>query len=283
VLIVGGGPVGLSAAISLARQGTRSVLVEQRPSTTNHPKARAVNVRTMELLRQWGVADDLMRRVLPQDYWRFVWCTSMTGRELARVSDPEGEGTDHSPMDRQIVAQDAVEEVLHRHGRSLPLASLRFSTRCIDFLQRDNGVTAEVECRETGKRETIEARYLIAADGAASPIRSKLGISMRGPAALSHQASIYFRADLTSYSAHRPADIYYCVDGIWVASSARTSPPNTAAPRSADPSACPICRLRSSTPRSGPLGPRWLSASGTGGSCSPATRRIACRPPGASA
>ena len=52
VLIAGGGPVGLSTAILLARHGIRCLLVERKASTTNHPKARAINVRTMELVRQ---------------------------------------------------------------------------------------------------------------------------------------------------------------------------------------------------------------------------------------
>ena len=217
VLIVGGGPVGLSAAVALARQGVRSLLVEQHPSTTDHPKARAVNLRTMELLRQWGGEGALMRRVLPQDYWRFIWCTTMTGKELARITDPDGEGSEMSPTDRQIVAQDAVEEVLYGLARSLPASSVRFSTRCLGFQQLDDRVVAEVESLESGERETIAARYLIAADGAGSRIRRRLGIAMNGPGALSHQASIYFRADLTPYSAHRPADIYYCTEGIWIA------------------------------------------------------------------
>lgn len=217
VLIVGGGPVGLSTAIALARQGVRSVLVERHPSTTDHPKARAINVRSMELFRQWEVEEWVMDRALPQSFWRFIWCTTMTGRELARVSNPDGEGTDKSPTDRQIVSQDVVEEALFRRASSLAEVDLRFSTRCLGFSQSDGGVAAEVENLETGGRETIEARYLIAADGATSRIRDALGIAMRGPAALSHQASIYFRCDLTPYSAHRPADIYYCVDGIWIA------------------------------------------------------------------
>jgi putative polyketide hydroxylase len=52
VLIAGGGPVGLSAAILLARRDIRALLVERHPSTTGHPKARGVNTRTVELFRQ---------------------------------------------------------------------------------------------------------------------------------------------------------------------------------------------------------------------------------------
>ena len=57
VLIVGGGPVGLSASLLLARHGARSLLVERHPGTSIHPKARGINVRTMEVFRQAGAED----------------------------------------------------------------------------------------------------------------------------------------------------------------------------------------------------------------------------------
>ena len=49
VLIVGGGPVGLVASVCLSRLGVASLLVERHPSTTVHPKARNLNLRTMEI------------------------------------------------------------------------------------------------------------------------------------------------------------------------------------------------------------------------------------------
>lgn len=51
VLIVGGGPVGLTASLLLSRHGVRSLLVERHPGTSMHPKARGLNVRTLELFR----------------------------------------------------------------------------------------------------------------------------------------------------------------------------------------------------------------------------------------
>ena len=55
VLIVGGAPVGLTASILLSQAGIRSLLVERHPGTAVHPKARAINARTMEIYRQCGV------------------------------------------------------------------------------------------------------------------------------------------------------------------------------------------------------------------------------------
>jgi len=72
VLICGRGPVGLSAAILLARLGVRSMLVERHPSTTDHPKARGFSTRTMEILRPWGIEASLREQALPSGALRFI-------------------------------------------------------------------------------------------------------------------------------------------------------------------------------------------------------------------
>jgi 2-polyprenyl-6-methoxyphenol hydroxylase-like FAD-dependent oxidoreductase len=53
VLVVGGGPTGLALSLALSRVGTGSLLVDKHAGTSNHPKATVVNVRTMELCRQF--------------------------------------------------------------------------------------------------------------------------------------------------------------------------------------------------------------------------------------
>ena len=55
IVIVGGGPVGLSMAMQLHRFGIGFVLVERSEGVTDHPKARGVDIRSMELFRRWGV------------------------------------------------------------------------------------------------------------------------------------------------------------------------------------------------------------------------------------
>ena len=73
VLIVGAGPVGLSAAILLARLGIRSLVIERHPSTTDHPKARGFFTRTMEILRPCDVEAQLRANALPSGAFRFIW------------------------------------------------------------------------------------------------------------------------------------------------------------------------------------------------------------------
>src|SRR5215469_8228083 len=80
VLIVGGGPVGLSASILLSRLGIRSLLVERHPRVGPQPRARGVSVRTMEIFRPWGIEGALRAvAVSPEQFSRYVWAETMTG------------------------------------------------------------------------------------------------------------------------------------------------------------------------------------------------------------
>ncbi len=59
MVIAGTGPAGLVAAVTLARNGIRSLLVERNPGLSPLPRATAVSTRTMELLRSWGLEDEV--------------------------------------------------------------------------------------------------------------------------------------------------------------------------------------------------------------------------------
>ena len=71
VLICGRGPVGLSAAILLARLGVRSTLVEVTPRRRTIPR-RGFSTRTMEILRPWGIEASLREQALPSGALRFI-------------------------------------------------------------------------------------------------------------------------------------------------------------------------------------------------------------------
>src|ERR1700753_1592205 len=59
VLISGGGPVGLTASLLLSQHGVKSLMVERHPGTALTPKARGINARTMEMVRQRGIDADV--------------------------------------------------------------------------------------------------------------------------------------------------------------------------------------------------------------------------------
>ena len=148
-LIVGAGPVGLSAAILLARLGIRSLVIERHPSTTDHPKARGFFTRTMEILRPWDVEVQIRANALPSGAFRFIWVESLAGREIGRVEPPRRDVPGpFSPTYVCMAAQDAFEAALRDHALTYPQIDLRFSTA---FVQDASSVATTLRNRDTGE------------------------------------------------------------------------------------------------------------------------------------
>ena len=211
VLIVGGGPVGLSSSLLMSRHGVRSLLLERHPGTSIHPKARGLNVRTLELLRVWGLEPAV--RAAAKDLERaldVVWAPTLLAPESKRL--PYGGAGERqvadSPTTSVGCAQDKLEPVLREAASSYELADLRFGHELLALDQNSNGVMATVVDRESGQERVVRAAWVIAADGAQSRIRSVLGIRMAGPGELGHRMGIYFRADLREVGHERPALLY---------------------------------------------------------------------------
>ena len=196
VVIVGGGPVGLSMAILMQRFGIDFVLLERNLATTDHPKARGTYTRTMEIFRQWGI-DGLMRRHgLPDGSDFFTFCASMSGHEWGRTQPEPNAG--HSPCWKVIQSQDTVEEELLDHTKRSPLGRILFGHEFLHYEEGATGITVASRDTRSGETATWQAQYLVAADGATSAVRRQAGIEMRGPATLAVMANEYWHADLSN-------------------------------------------------------------------------------------
>ena len=101
------------------------------------------------------------------------------------------------PVSGIFVTQDMLEPVLvdvaREHG-----GDVRFYTECVGVEQDDDSVTATLKDRESDVVSTVRADYLIAADGAGSPIRTQLNVPITGRGTMGHLLNILFRADLKS-------------------------------------------------------------------------------------
>lgn len=211
VLIVGGGPVGLSASLLMSRHGVRSLLVERHPGTSIHPKARGLNVRTLELFRVWGIEPAVRAAAKALERATdVVSAATLLGPETRRI--PYGGGGEleaaDSPTTGAGCAQDKLEPVLREAAASYGVGELRFGEELTGLEQDKQHVTATILDRESGLERTIHAKWLIAADGAESTIRSMVGIGMTGSRDLFHRMGIYFRADLEDVGRDRPALLY---------------------------------------------------------------------------
>ena len=192
VLIAGGGPIGLTAAIALGRRNIPAILVNERFETASHPKCNNTNSRTMEHMRRLGVADDVQARSLPPNVAReYAYVTRFCGYEFARMGRPhpymdKGKkvggtpGFLHSPETPQYIPQTRLEPVLKEHAEKQQSVSVRFGWKVISIEEREDGITALVENVTTKEQEKISAKYMVAADGARSLARHTLGIDMKG-------------------------------------------------------------------------------------------------------
>lgn len=215
VLIVGGGPVGLMMSCLLSRHGVPSLLVEQNDSTTDHPQAHVVNLRTMELFQQLGVADDIYAESLSPQWASAVrWVSSMTGTEYAQISTGPTEeqmisAAQMTPAIPASCPQDRVEPVLLARAKQ-GIGDVWYGAKLVTHTTLNKGVEAVIE--KSGERLTVRADWLIASDGAGSGIRRAEGIEMEGLGALAHIVGIYFHADIGPLLQDKPAILYFLVD-----------------------------------------------------------------------
>jgi 2-polyprenyl-6-methoxyphenol hydroxylase-like FAD-dependent oxidoreductase len=210
VMIVGGGPVGLTLSILLSGQGVDHFLVEAHPGTARHPKARGISARSMEIFRRCGVEQDIRRAGLPADQVFFYRGRTLIDPDFERTGPrrpPPGE--ERSPSPGLICSQDALEPVLLRHARQRAPHRIRFACPLVSFTDDGERVRVVVEDRISGTRHTLHAQWLVGCDGATSTVRSSAGVVMQGPTGLGHFLSVCFQAPLGEVVADRASAVYF--------------------------------------------------------------------------
>lgn len=214
VLVVGGGPCGLAAAIALGRCGVRTLLVEKHPSTSFHPRGHVVSARTMEILRTWGLEDAVRARGIPHDRNQgVIFARSMAGEvigEIATYADRQRNRLfeTYGPSAKTSCPQDLLEPVLRSAAEQLGSVTVRFGAQVQGLQQDAQGVLASITLAD-GTRTRVRARYAIAADGARGGLREVLGIALTGDEPLGHQIGVYFEADLWRWVCDRPKLLWW--------------------------------------------------------------------------
>lgn len=218
VLIVGAGPVGLALALELGLRGVNVVVVEKSLRKGLQPRAKTTNVRTMQHMRRWGIADALRRAApLPQDYpTDIVFATSLFGRTLAVIENAfEGKKTrdPRFPEPAQWVPQYVVERVLREKLAQLPSVLLSHGIAFEAASQTEAAVAASVRDLKRDASQKIVAKFLVGADGARSLVRKVIGAAMIGDHTMARHYNVILRVpELTEQSPARRAIMYWLIN-----------------------------------------------------------------------
>jgi 3-(3-hydroxy-phenyl)propionate hydroxylase len=171
VLVVGAGPTGLAAAMSLARAHVPVRLIDKAPEPAPHSRAIGIQARTLELFEQHR----LIEPFLELGHRAHTANLYSNGQRLARL--------DFDPLQTRypyilFLDQFVTERLLTEHLATLGVMVER-EVELTEFSQTSAGIVATLQHAD-GHVEAIHPAYLIAADGAHSTIRHQLGMSFAG-------------------------------------------------------------------------------------------------------
>ncbi|MEO7006143.1 MAG: FAD-dependent monooxygenase [Terrimesophilobacter sp.] len=216
VLVVGGSLVGMTMAVLLGKQGVKSLVIEKHSGAAIHPRAALMLQRSMEIFRSADVEETMRTRSFEQfePDGAIMAVETMAGKEIAWYMTRVNDGVrDLSPSERIFVTQIAVEPVLQARAVELG-AEVLFGTELVSVLEDENGVTAIVRDRATSEESSVHAKYLVAADGPHSTLRTQLGVGRSGHGVISKSITIYFRADVEPLLKERNLSVVMVVNPV---------------------------------------------------------------------
>jgi 2-polyprenyl-6-methoxyphenol hydroxylase-like FAD-dependent oxidoreductase len=204
VIIVGGGPVGLTLAIDLGRRGVRCVLLERNQTSIQLPKMERCNARTMEIYRRLEIAEEVRHAGLPREAPMDVFlAASLAEPAIVHLPYPSvaaakaeiAARNDGQPLEPyQLISQYTLEPLLRSIAETLPTISVRFGWELTAFTPEAASVSAQVKTA-AGADETIRASYLVGCDGGSSTVRKQLGIQLQGEGNIRKLRQALFRCD----------------------------------------------------------------------------------------
>ncbi|MBR3216425.1 MAG: FAD-dependent monooxygenase, partial [Exiguobacterium sp.] len=171
VLIVGAGPTGLTLGLTLARYGVSFQIIDRKTTPSDNSRAIGIQPRTIEVFSRLDVAQEVLERARTIERGNLYFSGQWTAKlEFSKLVTPYPFVT----LLRQNETEEILERALRNHGhvvkRGETLSSItQYPSRTIAHLTATDGVT-----------RAVEAKYVVAADGANSSVRRMLALPFSG-------------------------------------------------------------------------------------------------------
>jgi 3-(3-hydroxy-phenyl)propionate hydroxylase len=172
VAIVGAGPIGMTAALVLARYGIRSVLIDRKDTFNDGSRAICIARPSMHILDRIGAIAPFLDKALG---WRFGR-SYYRGEQIFRLEMPHPPNEKYLPM--YNLQQQYIEKFLHDSVAASGLIDMRWQSELSGIESCDDGVSLRIS--STAGDYRLDADFVLAADGARSPVRSMLGLRLKG-------------------------------------------------------------------------------------------------------
>jgi 3-(3-hydroxy-phenyl)propionate hydroxylase len=176
VVIIGGGPTGLTTALGLAKHGVASVVIEADASVCAGSRAICISRRSLEIMERIGALEGFLEVGLPWTGGRSFY----REQEVLHFLMPQDENQKLPPMVN--LAQHHIEEILLKQAQRFPkLITIAWQTKVTDLqLVEDGKTAARLTLENTEGNLDVTVPWVVATDGARSIAREKLGLRMQG-------------------------------------------------------------------------------------------------------
>lgn len=172
VTIVGAGPIGLTAALTLARYGIRSVILEAKNTFNDGSRAICIARQSFHIFESIGVIEPFLKKALGWSKGRSFY----RGKQILEFNMPDNDNQKYRPM--YNLEQQFIEKFLHDAVKKNPLIDMRWQSK-VEEINIENDIK-KLSITDVNESYSLESKWILAADGANSTIRNLLKLRLNG-------------------------------------------------------------------------------------------------------